>query len=107
MLTIERTVPSKPVKILEIKHKMINIQVMGKVRQKRIRNHPNKKHCTVKLYDESGEITLHLWRDQTEQVNDGDEIYLIGAFTKFEERVTTLSSWEEKIHKEKPKIFGS
>jgi len=100
-------VPSKPVKIMEIKQKMQNIQVMGKVKQKRVLNNPFRKHCTVRLYDETGEITLHLWRDQTEQVDDGDVIYLIGAFTKTKGKVTTLSSWEEKIHKEKPKIFGS
>jgi len=96
-------------KISEIKkekNNLQNIQVIGKVKQKKVLNHPYKKHCIVRLYDETAEITLHLWSDQTEQVEDGDKIYLIGAFTKHEKGVAALSTWEKKIHKEKPIIFG-
>ena len=79
-VTISATMPSKPMKISEIKQEkknMQNIQVTGKVKQKKVLNHPYKKHCIVRLYDETDGIRLHLWNDQTKQVEDDDKIYFL------------------------------
>jgi len=97
---------SHPVKISQIKHKMINIQVTGKIEGKRLLYNLSRKHAVAFLTDETGRILINLWRDQVDQVEDGDTVYLIGAFTKKVKGGLTLSTWEERIQKEKPKIFG-
>ena len=94
------------VKISEIKHPMKNLQITGKIEGKTPQPSPFRRHYTVHLCDDSGKILLNLWRDQVDQVKDGDTIYLLGAFTKKEKQGVTLSTWEEKVHKEKPIIFG-
>jgi len=93
-------------KISGIKHPMKNIQISGKIEGKKSVPNAFRKHCVAYLCDETGKILLNLWRNQVDQVDEGDIIYLLGAFTKKEKRGLTLNTWEEKIHKEKPKIFG-
>jgi len=94
------------VKVEEIKHPMKNFQIMGKIEGKKPVPSPFRRHYISYLYDDTGKILLNLWRDQVDQVEDGDTIYLLGAFTQKGKQGVTLSTWEEKIHKDKPKIFG-
>lgn len=51
------------------------------------------------IRDETGSITLNLWRDQIDMVNVGDTVKLEGAFVKeFKGRVElNLSSRDSKI----------
>lgn len=94
------------VKIAEIKHPMKNFQVMGKIENKKGRTDSLRRHYTAYMHDETGKVMINLWRNQVDQVNDGDTIYLLGAFTQKGKRGMTVSTWEEKIFKERPKIFG-
>ena len=94
------------VKIAEIKHPMKNFQVMGKIENKKGRTDSLRRHYTAFMYDDTGKVMINLWRNQVDQVNDGDTIYLLGAFTQKGKRGMTVSTWEEKIFKERPKIFG-
>src|SRR3990172_7203752 len=98
--------PYRLVKISDIKHPMQNLQITGKIEGMKPVPSGFRRHHIAYLCDDTGNILLNLWRNQTEQVEDGDTIYLLGAFTKKEKQGVTLSTWEEKIHKEKPKIFG-
>ena len=94
------------VKISDITHPMKNLQIAGKIEDKKPQPSPFRRHHTAYLCDDTGKILLNLWRDQVDQVKDGDTIYLLGAFTKKEKFGVTLSTWEEKIHKKKPIVFG-
>jgi len=94
------------VKISDIRHPMKNLQVTGIIEGKRPVPSGLIKHHVAYLCDDTGKILLNLWRDQTDQVEDGDTVYLLGGFTKKGKPGLTLSTWEDKIHKEKPKIFG-
>lgn len=85
---------------------MKNLQITGHIESKKPLPSAYRRHYIAYLCDDTGKIILNLWRDQVDQIKDGDTIYLLGAFTQKEKRGLTISTWEEKIHKEKPKIFG-
>ena len=85
---------------------MKNLQVTGKIENKKPSPGSLRRHYTAYMCDETGKIMLNLWRDQVDQIENGDTIYLLGAFTQKGKRGMTLSTWEEKINKDKPKIFG-
>ena len=95
----------KPIKIKDIIHKMEGLQVTGKISGKRIVPTHTKKHAVANLSDETGKILLNLWKDQVDQVKDGDTVYLLAAYTKKEMGSKSLSTREEKIHTVKPAIF--
>jgi hypothetical protein len=98
---------SQPVKISDIKHPMKNIRVTGKMGDKRTILNPHKKRAVAFLSDGTGRILLNLWREQVDQVKEGDTVYLMYAFTKKGVRGMTLSTWEEVIQKKKPRNFGA
>ena len=84
---------------------MEGLQVTGKISRKRIIPTNSKKHAVAYLSDDTGEILLNLWREQVNQVKNGDTVYLLAAFTKKELGSKSLSTWEGKINTVKPAIF--
>ena len=59
-------------KIKELKLKMKEIEVMGRITSKRIQHTDFPKLAKVTLEDETGLITLNLWRNQVDQIKVGD-----------------------------------
>ena len=59
-------------KIKELKLKMKEIEVMGRITSKRIQHTDFPKLAKATLEDETGLITLNLWRNQVDQVKVGD-----------------------------------
>lgn len=71
--------------ISELKPRQGNVEVIGTVNNKgspREFNRPGSqgKVCNAKLKDDSGEITLSLWNEQVDQVNNGDRIQIKNGY---------------------------
>ncbi|MDI6839881.1 MAG: OB-fold nucleic acid binding domain-containing protein [bacterium] len=75
------------VKICDIQPGMSNIEVMGRIvkisgrRQVQTRFGPADV-VTATLEDETGSISLSLWRQQIDLVKEGDNVKLTNAFAK-------------------------
>lgn len=74
-------------KIHDIQPNMRNLEVIGKIIEKResrsveTRYGPSKVAIAI-LEDDTGRIRLNLWREQIDAVKEGDTIMIINAFTR-------------------------
>jgi len=72
--------------------------VIGTItRKERTQRSTWREHALSTLEDETGSMLLNLWRDQIDQVQVGDKIFLKAAFAKSHKGSYQLSTWEEKI----------
>ena len=87
-------------RIVDLKPHMENVTIIAKVVTKSpVIDIKTKKYCSAIIRDETGEIKLNLWRDQVEQVKEGDLIRVTGAFVHVRMGVKQLSTWSniEKV----------
>jgi ssDNA-binding replication factor A large subunit len=84
------------VKIRDLKPHMENVDVVAKVIRKsapmEIRM---KKYAYAIVEDATGQIKLNLWREQVDQVEVGDLIYVPNAFVHVRLGETQLSTWSD------------
>lgn len=88
-------------KIKDLRVSMNGITIEAKVIEKsRSKISNQKKYAYAIIEDETGRIKLNLWRDQVEQVSEGDIIKVTEAFVHRRGKVTQISTWVkiEKIH---------
>ena len=86
-------------KIIEVraraKQKMKNIEVVGQVTSKIIRRSVFPELAKATLEDETGSITLNLWRNQVDQVKVGDLVRVKQAYLKWRGRRMELNTLED------------
>ena len=98
-----------PIKIRDVKPRMKGLTVKGTITQKGSldgRSSTNA-HALATIADETCEILLNLWRDQTEQVEIGDHVILKDAFSRKYNGKIELSLWGpiEKAHRSAKKAL--
>jgi ssDNA-binding replication factor A large subunit len=82
------------VKIKDLKPHMENVQVVARVASKsKVVEFKMKKHATAIVEDSTGQIRLNLWRDQVDQVEEGDLIMIPNAFVHIRMGEKQLSTW--------------
>jgi ssDNA-binding replication factor A large subunit len=92
------------VKIKDLKSRMSGFDLVAKVVEK---SQPTlkggKRYSVAVIEDETGRVTLNLWRDQVDQVEVGDIIRIPRAFTQRQYGILRVSTWSdiEVIHREK------
>lgn len=86
-------------KIIEVrvraKPKLKNIEVVGRVTSKRTQRNVFPKLAKATLQDETGSITLNLWRNQVDQVKVGNLIRVKQAYLKWRGRRMELNTLED------------
>ena len=83
-------------KIKDLKADMQNLTLIAKVVQKSkvdMRGHPPKRYASAIIEDETGRIKLNLWRDQVDQVEEGDVIKIPKAFVHIRGKSVQVSTW--------------
>lgn len=84
------------VKIIDLKPHMENVEVVVRVMSKsNVVQFKMKKHATAMVEDSTGQIRLNLWRDQVDQVEDGDLIIIPNAFVHLRLGEKQLSTWSD------------
>jgi len=76
---------------------MTELEVVAKVKKKVIVSNPKLPIARILLVDGTGKAWMNLWREQVEQVNEGDTIHLKNAFTQKHKGRFFLNTWEKKI----------
>jgi replication factor A1 len=90
------------IKIKDLRSRMSGIDIVAKVVDK---SQPTlrggKRYSVAVIEDETGRVTLNLWRDQVDQVEVGDIIRIPGAFTQKYRGILQVSTWSdiEVIHR--------
>jgi len=85
-----------PLKIKDLKPKMQNLTLIAEVVEKsgvEMRGHPRKRYASAIIEDETGRIKLNLWREQVDQVKEGDVIQIPKAFVHIRGRSVQVSTW--------------
>lgn len=83
-------------KIKDIKSGMNGLNLIANVKEKSpISIHNGKKYARALLEDDTGQIKLNLWRDQTEQFEVGDSVIIRQVFAHTRGRVLQISTWEK------------
>jgi ssDNA-binding replication factor A large subunit len=85
-------------KIKDLKPHMENVTLMAKVIQKsepKFVGFDKKKYASAILEDETGKITLNLWRDQVDQVSTGDLVKVSNAFIHVRFNTLQVSTWSK------------
>jgi len=83
-------------KIKDLKPHMENVTLIAKVIQK---SEPTwvgidkKKYSSAIVEDETGRIKLNLWREQVEQVKEGDVVKISSAFVHIRNQILQISTW--------------
>ena len=90
------------VKIGTIKGKMTNLNVVGRVDLIMNQPKPDRKFAMAQISDETGKIWLALWRDQVDQVKEGDTILIVNAFTRPVRKKPAIQTWQHFIPKVSP-----
>lgn len=82
-------------KISDLRSRMTSVTIEAKVVEKsKIQVYQGKKNAKAVLEDESGRITLNLWRDQVDQIKEGDTVRVIQAFIHGRGRKVQASTWK-------------
>jgi len=89
----EPRTPASSIKIKDLRPGVRHVQVEGRVLQKEIVSRSAKPLAKALISDETGEITLNLWRDQIEQAKVGDTIRITDGFVKVWAGKLELSTW--------------
>jgi len=92
------------IKIKDIKPHMENLTLVARVIQKsepKFVGYNKKKYANAILQDETGRITLNLWRDQVDQVSVGDLVKVPNAFAHIRFNTLQVSTWS-KIERVSP-----
>jgi len=80
----------------DLKPHMENVQVVARVITKSVPTEVRmKKYAYAVVEDETGRIKLNLWREQVDQVNEGDLIYVSYAFVHVRMGEMQLSTWSD------------
>lgn len=82
-------------KIKDLRPGMRHVEVEGRVVHKEIVARSPKLLAKALIRDDTGEITLNLWRDQVNQANVGDIIRISDGFVKTWNKKSELSTWAD------------
>jgi ssDNA-binding replication factor A large subunit len=89
-------------KIKDLKPHMEGITVVARVVSKSVVSEVRmKKYARAIVEDETGRIKLNLWRDQVDQIREGDLVKIPDAFVHVRDRTLQVSTWS-KIQLLKP-----
>lgn len=72
-----------------------HVEVVGSITKKEPVIMRAKKLAKATLEDETGSITLNLWRDQTDQCPVGDTVKIKEDYAKFHRGELELNTWEK------------
>jgi len=92
-------IPDNLTKIVAIKGRKKNLNIIGKVESKENDPYPHRRHSIAEISDETGKIRLVLWNDQVDQVDVGDVILVLEAFTKPDDGRLAIHTWQKVIQK--------
>jgi len=82
------------VRIKDLKPHMENVVVVARVVSKsQVTEIRAKKFATAMIEDKTGQIRLNLWRDQVDQVEEGDLILIPNSFVHKRMGELQLSTW--------------
>lgn len=70
-------------------------EITGTITRKEHIPDARTKLAKANLEDESGSITLNLWRNQVEQCQEGDTVRVTDAYVKFFRGVPELNTWND------------
>ena len=73
-----------------MKHVTITARVVEK---SQVTMRGQKRYATAIVEDETGRIKLNLWREQVDQVKEGDIVRISEAFVQFTGRTVQISTW--------------
>lgn len=95
------------VKIKDLRPHMDGITIVARVVSKsRVTVRRGKRYAYAIIEDETGRIKLNLWRDQVNQVEEGQLIRIPGAFVHVRGRVKQVSTWKN-IEKVDPEEYSA
>ena len=83
-------------KIKDLKPPMQNVTLIARVVKKSqvyMRGHPRKRYASAIMEDETGRIKLNLWREQVDQVKEGDIVRIPDAFVHIRGGTVQISTW--------------
>jgi len=81
-------------KIAELKEGMKGLEIIGTIARKgNPEQRGGKLYCRCILKDDSAHIVLNLWRDQVNQVKDGDRVRISKGFVHKWKNEIQLSTW--------------
>ena len=81
-------------KIEDLKPHMSNVTLVAKVVEKsRVVRRRQKRYANAIVEDETGRIKLNLWREQVDQVKEGDIIKIPKAFVHIRGKTVQISTW--------------
>ena len=80
--------------IKDLKLHMNNVTLIAKVVEKsQVVKRRQKRYASAIVEDETGRIKLNLWREQVDQVKEGDIIKIPKAFVHFRGKTVQISTW--------------
>jgi ssDNA-binding replication factor A large subunit len=83
-------------RIRDLKPHTENVQVVARVMSKSVPAEVRmKNYAYAVVEDETGRIKLNLWREQVDQVDEGDLIYVSNAFVHVRMGEMQLSTWSD------------
>jgi ssDNA-binding replication factor A large subunit len=81
-------------KIKDLKSNMRNLTLIVKVVEKsQVVERRQKRYASAIVEDETGRIKLNLWREQVDQVKEGDVIRIPKAFIHIKGSTVQISTW--------------
>ena len=81
-------------KIKDLKPHVKNVTLIAKVVEKsRVETRGQKRYASAIVEDETGRIKLNLWREQVDQVKEGDVIRIPKAFVHIKGKTVQISTW--------------
>jgi len=82
------------VKIRDLQPHMENVTIVARVIGKsQVTEINTKKYASAMIEDQTGQIILNLWRDQVNQVEEGDLIMVANGFVHLRMGKKQLSTW--------------
>ena len=81
-------------KIAELKEGMKDLEIVGIIARKGSpEQRGGKLYCRCVLKDDSAHIIMNLWRDQVDQVKEGDKVRISKGFVHKWKKEIQLSTW--------------